>query len=207
MAIDCIVCDWGKVLIDFDAKLTVRRLVKLSGIDPITVRNIVFQSQYTKENDLGISPQEFYERVSDLLGWQLKVKAEEFREAWDEMFSYTPENEKMVQLMSCLRGNGYRMVMLSNVDKSHAEYLQRNFSQTTEPFEHKIWSCNEGMRKPDKGLWQRVKEITGIPPERCAYIDDVEEYVRVARQLGMTGIWHKGYEQTARELMAAGIKI
>jgi FMN phosphatase YigB (HAD superfamily) len=43
-----------------------------------------------------------------------------------------------------------------------------------------------GLRKPDPKFWLHILEAEGMPPEETFFIDDMEENVEVARDIGIT---------------------
>ena len=48
-----------------------------------------------------------------------------------------------------------------------------------------ITSCDIGARKPEAEAFRRVAAIAGLPPERLAFFDDLEENVAGARRAGL----------------------
>ena len=39
-----------------------------------------------------------------------------------------------------------------------------------------------------------------MPPEACVFVDDHVANIHAAASLGVVGVWHQSYEQTAAEL-------
>ncbi len=61
-----------------------------------------------------------------------------------------------------------------------------------EHFDVQVISCGVGLRKPDPEIYHLAAQRLGLPPERCAFVDDLDRNVGVARELGMLGILHAG---------------
>ena len=61
-----------------------------------------------------------------------------------------------------------------------------------EHFDVQVISCEVGLRKPDPEIYHLASERLGLPPERCAFVDDLDHNVGVARELGMFGVLHDG---------------
>lgn len=68
-------------------------------------------------------------------------------------------------------------------------------------FDVAVVSGQVGLRKPDPAIYELALERIGVRPEDCAFVDDLERNVEVARRLGMCGVHHAGDDAaTARTL-------
>src|ERR1035437_9644255 len=70
-----------------------------------------------------------------------------------------------------------------------------------------ISSCFVHFRKPDADIFRVALDIAQVPAEHVVYIEDVQMFVDVARDLGIRSIQHKNYLSTSSELAALGLKI
>jgi len=61
-------------------------------------------------------------------------------------------------------------------------------------FDVLVISAEVGMRKPDPAIYELACERIGLPPERCAFVDDLPRNVEVAREVGMFAVHHDGDE-------------
>ena len=68
-------------------------------------------------------------------------------------------------------------------------------------------SYKMGRRKPEPMIFQAVFEMSQLSPAKHIFIDDKEEFVSVARSLGMRGIVFKSDGQLKTELMKNGIAV
>jgi len=88
----------------------------------------------------------------------------------------------------------YRVFLLSNTNAFHVEYyndmLNRDFGiQNLDHLMEKAFYSNElGCRKPDKEIYLKVLEQAGIKAEETLFIDDNEENVKVAEELGIRAV-------------------
>lgn len=64
----------------------------------------------------------------------------------------------------------------------------------TEHFDVLVISGEVGLRKPDPAIYQLACDRIGLPPERCAFVDDLSRNVEVAREIGMFAVLHDGDE-------------
>lgn len=88
---------------------------------------------------------------------------------------------------------GVRTVLASNswgVDGYPLDRLARVFDEV-------LLSGNVGLRKPDPAFFELAAGSIDLPPERCAFVDDLERNVEAARELGMFGVVHVDVEETA----------
>ena len=70
-----------------------------------------------------------------------------------------------------------------------------------------ISSCFVHFRKPDADIFRIALDIAQVPAEQVVYIEDVQMFVDVAKDLGIRSIRHKDYLSTSAELASMGLKI
>ncbi|MGW5277331.1 HAD-IA family hydrolase [Streptomyces sp. NPDC004044] len=58
------------------------------------------------------------------------------------------------------------------------------------------------MRKPDPAIFQLMLEMLGKPAEACVFVDDTEQYLAPAAELGLAGVHAKDPEETIAQLEA-----
>ncbi len=192
--INAVIFDLGKVLVDFDFKIAVRRLGDFGLVNPIKVYNLFRNSDLAEQWDKGFMGQEsFYETIRRELS--LKLKMEEFIPIWNEIFA---ENEKMVALARAL-AREKKVVLLSNTNPWHAEYIRENFKWIRE-MRGFIASCDVQMMKPDPKIYKMALKKARVKPQEAFYIDDLKENVEGARAVGMEAHQFQSYERLLREM-------
>ncbi len=119
-------------------------------------------------------------------------------------FDALDPNEPMIELMRDLRGRGYRMALLTN-NVREWEPLWRGMLPVDEIFEVIVDSAFVGIRKPDPGIYELTIERlgAGLGAADCLFVDDVEDNVATARELGMTAVHFRANEQAIEEIEAA----
>jgi len=65
-----------------------------------------------------------------------------------------------------------------------------------------VISGEVGMRKPEAAIFQHTLDELGLPAGSCVFVDDHMANIRAAAALGVVGVWHQTYAQTANELEA-----
>ncbi|KAB8186237.1 HAD-IA family hydrolase [Nonomuraea phyllanthi] len=63
-----------------------------------------------------------------------------------------------------------------------------------------VSSARVGVAKPDRRIYELAAERAGAAPERCLFVDDRAANVEAARELGMTGVHYRTYEDLAAVL-------
>jgi HAD superfamily hydrolase (TIGR01509 family) len=95
----------------------------------------------------------------------------------------------MVELVRSLEGR-VRLGIASNT-RSHrfiaAAVAQLGLADSFDPL---VTSVSSGIRKPGAGIFERVLDVWGLPPERVAMVGDFpHKDVAGARALGMRALW------------------
>lgn len=148
-------------------------------------------SEGTEEEFLAIAAKEF----------GVKLDPESFWDAWNSQ--WVP-NVPMLSLVERLRNleNGPRLVICSNINKRHWEYLRRTMTPL-QKFHQYALSYRVGAMKPDERMF---KECDAPPrtavcdPRQMFFIDDRRDNVLAARRLDWKA-WeydHGGYLEHKR---------
>ena len=96
--------------------------------------------------------------------------------------------ERVVACVKELRGAGYRTAIVTNNVLEFREAWTR-LIPVDELFDLVIDSSVEGVRKPDRAIYDRTLERLGnIPHERAVFLDDFPANVEAAVALGMKGV-------------------
>jgi putative hydrolase of the HAD superfamily len=119
-------------------------------------------------------------------------------------FEALDPNEPMIELMRDLKRRGYRMALVTN-NVREWEPLWRAMLPVDEIFEVIVDSASVGLRKPEPGIYELALERLGggLGASDCLFVDDVEDNVAAARQLGMTAVHFRVNEQAIREIERA----
>ena len=105
-----------------------------------------------------------------------------------------------------LQASGCKIGVLSNAPDDFREtFLSR--SPTEIEWDAIVVSGEVGMRKPDPRIFQLAADEIGEPPERCFFIDDLQENAAGARAIGMRAFHftRSNYRALRIALRTAGI--
>jgi epoxide hydrolase-like predicted phosphatase len=113
------------------------------------------------------------------------------------MFGYFEHAPDMAGLVRRARVAGIRTALLSNSWGN--TYPREGWD---EMFDAVVISGEVGMRKPDAAIFLHTARLLDLEPAECVFVDDLPSNVAGAVALGMVGVRHGSYDQTALELEA-----
>ena len=114
---------------------------------------------------------------------------------------------RMIEFLGALRAHGSpdnSTYMLSNESRELMEYRIPTFGLSG-LFDAYLVSAYIGLRKPEPAFFQCALDISQRQPDECVFIDDREENLEGARQLGIQGIRMTTPEQVIGELRRLGV--
>ncbi len=143
----------------------------------------------------------FLELLTDSLEPLLGHRPEmhRFKEIYFEALEPNPE---MIELMRELKGEGYRMAMLTN-NVREWEPLWRSMLPVDEIFETVVDSAFVGCRKPESRIYELTLERIAKPAASCLFVDDVLVNIEGARKAGLHAVYFQDNEQAIPEIRAA----
>lgn len=138
----------------------------------------------------------FYEKRS--------FTSDQFREF---MFTQSTPHMEMIEFIKQLKVQ-YRLkiAVINNEGRELNEYRIKKF-QLNQFVDFFISSCYVHFRKPDADIFRLALDIAQVPAEHAAYIEDLQMFVDVARDLGLRSIQHKNFLSTSAELASMGLMI
>jgi putative hydrolase of the HAD superfamily len=137
------------------------------------------------------------ESLEPLLGHHPEMHR--FREIY---FEALEPNAEMIELMRELKGEGYRMAMLTN-NVREWEPLWRSMLPVDEIFETVVDSAFVGCRKPESRIYALTLERIEMPAEACLFVDDVLINCEGARKAGLNAVHFQDNEQAIPEIRTA----
>jgi len=195
-----IVFDLGKVLIPFDYAPAIDKLNKIE--DGLGNRFIEFyKSNYHFHRDFErgkISGNDFVEKMLEVVNH--KIDAETFKKYYADIFSL---NEDVISLLPILKTD-YKLFLLSNTDSIHQKYGWQKY-EFLKYFDKLILSHEVGSVKPEEKIYRTVEDASGFPSEEHFYIDDIQEYVDAAINLGWDAVQFVDYQKLVSDLKERNI--
>jgi len=113
---------------------------------------------------------------------------------WTSTWKLSNEMKKLILRLK----DNYRLAILSNSDSLNSEnYTKKGWYKY---FDTLIISHEIGIIKPQKEIYQIAIEKLKIRPNECLFIDDQEDCLKPAREIGMKTILFKSISQLEKEL-------
>ena len=130
------------------------------------------------------------------------------RTFWGDIFSERPE---MHGVLENLRGQGVRLILVSNTSEVHFEHIKRAYPEIIALFDALVLSYEVGATKPDRAIFDAALDaaralVPDLDPTDAAYVDDIAEYVRVAESIGVRGFVYRSFGEFTEWLSAEGLR-
>jgi len=123
---------------------------------------------------------------------------------WTKMLENTAKIDKKVEnIVKKLKKEGYKVALCTNTIKAFSEFHKRNNDYGI--FDFVIISCDIGMQKPDREMYEFVLKKLNVKPDECVFIDNQMENVKGAMNAGMKAILFENAEQLKEELKKCGV--
>ena len=199
MPVRNIIFDLGAVLLDIDYNLTASAFKRLGLTSFDEIYSKKRQQHFFDDFEKGVMPEDvFREEIRRFL--PPSVTDHQIDEAWNAMLIGLPQGRK-----EWLRetGSRYRIFLLSNTNTIHVRgFTQLVGEDFTSLFEKAYFSCEMGMRKPDREIFEKVISENQLNVSETPFIDDSPQHVEGARQAGLTAL-HLMDGMRVEELMRA----
>ena len=101
--------------------------------------------------------------------------------------------------ISKLKTKGYNLYILSNITKESYEYI-KNTIDIDKIFNGGIYSYQEGLIKPDKGIYELIISKYNLNKEETMFFDDKQKNVDAANEFGIKGVSFKTLEDIESNL-------
>jgi len=195
-----IVFDLGKVLIPFDYSPAINKLNQIEkGLGDRFIEFYKSNYHFHRDFERGkISETEFVDKMLEVVDH--KIDAETFKKYYADIFSL---NEDVVSLLPILKKD-FNLFLLSNTDSIHQKYGWQKY-EFLKYFEKLILSHAVGSVKPEEIIYRKVEEASGFPSEEHFYIDDIQEYVDAAINLGWDAVQFVDYQKLVSDLKERNI--
>jgi putative hydrolase of the HAD superfamily len=190
-----IIFDCGRVITKDQDWNIVQKMAALFGAEPVA-----FQKAYTSERhdyDNGkITVAEYWERVARKLGNPMDsatIRSLVTQLVKLDQDSWFTINAHTVDLIEAIRGQGYRLLILSNMnwegkDRMFGEARWSEGRDWIAMFDHIVLSCEVGLNKPDPGIYRVCLSHAQAEAHECLFIDDMPANVEAARAMGIHAI-------------------
>lgn len=193
--------DLGEVLVKVNFNKLIRALVNSSDKNEYELALYISESNIIRQYREGnINTDLFLDKFRSDINFHGNNM--ELQEVWCDIFEPIIDN---IRIMSKLIEQ-YDIVLTSNTNPLH---VQKIFSMigNIKFFNRKIFSYEIGISKPDRKFYEYALKVSSAIATESVFIDDLEENIAVARELGFASIKIDSYSDLKRELIKLGISI
>ena len=198
--IKSVIFDWGGVLIDDPAPGLMQYCAEALCVSKENY--IKAHSKFAEDFQKGfIREDTFWQRICS----ELDMPKPKAHSLWTDAFkaAYVPR-EDMFSVAALLQENGYKTALLSNTETPAMLYFHQ---LQYDMFDVLVFSCAEGIRKPERKIYELTVKKLGSQPGQSVLIDDKPEYIDGAKQAGLNTIIFRNIEQVKNELARLRVKI
>lgn len=195
-----LVFDMGHVFVDFDWEEVCAGFCRASNKSRDDLRDTFAYCAKLGYESGKIDTAGFLFELNRCLGTNLSLN--EFSELWVSTFH---ENQEMAELLGTLKEQR-PLYLLSNTNEVHYDHLQEKYN-VARHFNELILSYQVGSSKPEHTIYKEVLQRSGLPPEDCLFIDDLEQNIKAAKELGINTIHFKGTGDLKDRLSDLGLRV
>jgi len=202
MKISAFIFDFGNVICSFDAGLIVARTQRYSSL-PADELLAALRGAHPimRDYETGLlTSDEFFKRMCSAC--RLSVRKEDFVAAYTRIFQPIESTYSLIRELK----PHYKLGLLSNTNEWHFEYGIKTV-EVFPLFDTVTLSYEVKAMKPAREIYDDALRKLGVPPAECVYIDDLEENVLAAQELGMQGFLFRTGDALRESLKHLGARI
>lgn len=195
--IEGIIFDLGRVLVGIDSTRGLPGWICANtGLDLAT---LVADRIFTDYNEGRITPRQFWQKGCEKVGCDFEY--DQFCQLWCDIFYPMPLMEGLVKDLA----TRFSLALLSDTDALHWPHIKKSYPWIAQTFTKPALSYEIGAIKPSPVCFEAAVARTGVPKEKCLFIDDLEKNITGARECGLQAIQFTTPQQLQAELTNLGI--
>jgi glucose-1-phosphatase len=197
-----VIFDIGRVLIRIDVARALKGMAAGRSLTPEELWTAIEKDPRWRDWQEGrISARDWHLHIKQRFGGSATF--EQFCDTWNLVLDPEPIHGK--ELFEKL-SKKCRLGLLSNTDPIHVAYMESNYDFFSY-FTGRVYSCVVGASKPNPIIYREALRACRARAEEAVYVDDIEDNVSAAKQLGMVGVHFRSGEQLRSDLRELGLDI
>lgn len=188
--IKAVVFDFGNVIININLEHTFQAFAELTFKTSARVKSLFAEAEIFQKYESGFySDDEFRDVIRQTLSYPLNDQ--EIDTAWNALLLDVPRER--LEYLENLRFR-YSIYLLSNTNAIHIErclqYFRtaHNVQDFRKLFHYVFLSYEMGLWKPDYKIYQKVLDETGFKPGEILFLDDNQDNIDAAKDMGINCI-------------------
>lgn len=194
-----IIFDFGNVLIDWNPRRIFQKIVPAEELE--SFMRSVWKEEWNNNLDSGISFADNERNLKKKYPQHSKYIAA-FHAHWRNGLG--EENKESIALLAHLQSAGYATYGLSNWS-AETFPTAREAHPFFNSFDGIVLSGEEKVCKPNPKIYAILLKRYNLLPEQCVFIDDRQENLDTAKELGITTILFTSAEQVREALKTQGL--
>ena len=183
--------DLGKVLVDFDYGIAVRRIAARGRVTAEDFGRFIATAPLLFSYEMGhLTSEAFYNEICALTGFCGNFG--EFSLAFGDIFVPI---KPMVALHAAVRKRGIPTFLLSNTNELAVKHIRRTYPFFAD-FQGYILSYEHGVMKPEPRIYEIAERVTGCQGPDILYLDDRPENIAAATERGWQVILQETPQKT-----------
>ena len=192
--------DLGKVLVDFDYAIAVRRIAARGRLTAEELGRFLMSAPLLFRYELGrLTSEEFYKEICAVTGFCGQF--DEFSLAFGDIFVPI---QPMVELHALLRRQGTPTFILSNTNDLAVRHVRRTYPFFAN-FQGYVLSYEHGVMKPEARIYEIAESLCGHNGPEILYIDDRPENIAAAAERDWQVVLQETPEKTRMAVQQAGL--
>jgi len=192
--IKAIIFDFGNVICTVDNNIFLEKISKFTDKNISELKKLIYLSDLPQKYETGsISSDEFFNKI--VRKCSLSISKHEFIKAYTDIFAPIQTTFDLIKKLKAK----YKIALLSNTSEWDFKYGEKPI-EIFDLFDALSLSFKVKAMKPENKIFLDSLSKLHLRPEECVYIDDIEEYVKAANQMGIHGIHYISYEKLINSL-------
>ena len=202
-----VVFDVGGVIVRWQPLELLQQQLPMVAIDEASAREVmaqVFQNWGEGADwvdfDLGrVEPEALADRIAARTGYPRPAVAALIAAIPSHILPMAPS----MALVQQVRAAGHRLALLSNMPAPYAAHLEAAHD-CFGWFEHRTWSGRVGLMKPERPIFEHVRDALALDLDHTVFIDDHLANIEAARRFGWQALHFENAEQCGAALTRDG---
>ncbi|WP_417238177.1 HAD family hydrolase [Bizionia sp.] len=183
--IKTLIFDFGDVFINLDKVGAMQNALNLFQLKEFSPEMIACNEAYEQGQISSEALITFYKNEFP------NLSEPEILDAWNYILKDFPTH-RLAFLKQLASDKKYQLILLSNTNALHIKWIQERvafYDDFKSQFDQFYLSHEIQLRKPNHSIYQFVLDQNNLNPKTCLFIDDTEENIHAASQLGIH-TWH-----------------
>lgn len=190
-----IIFDLGNVLLEFNPIEYLNGKIKNSDNVP-KVFNAIFRSEEWPMLDRGTIEEDV--AINNIITRNMELE-EDIKAAFDNWYDILIEMKETVEILKKLKDEGYKIYYLSNFHKAAFKVMVDKY-EFFKLFDGGVVSYEEKILKPESEIYLKLADKYSLKLQECLFLDDTDENVQAATNLGMKGIVFQNIDEVKKDI-------